>query len=136
MNRELAMTVRAQAAVFSSCRWFTASELSLLHACEPESMANLLSAWKCEGMLFSIVYQSIEYYPCYAFDKENGYMPAKELKLVLQEFGGSRSGWGLSFWFASVNGFLGGQRPQDLLKIMPGKVLSAAKDYMVGIQHG
>jgi hypothetical protein len=136
MGREYEMTVRAQSAALSSCRWFTVSQLSLLHACELENMANLLSAWKSEMMLFSIVHQSIEYYPCYAFDKENGYMPAKELKLVLQEFGDSRSGWGLSFWFASVNGFLGGQRPQDLLKIMPDKVLAAAKDDMVGIQHG
>lgn len=136
MDRELAMIVRAQAAVFSSCRWLTASELSLLHACELESMANLLSAWESEMMLFSVQYQSIGYYPCYAFDEGNGYVPAKELKSVLQEFKGSRSGWHLAYWFASVNGYLGGQRPQDLLKIVPDKVLAAAKDDIVGIRHG
>jgi hypothetical protein len=136
MGRELEMAVRAQSAALSSCTWFTVSELSLLHACELESMANLLSAWKCEGMLFSIVHHSIEYYPCYAFDERNGYMPTEELIFVLREFDGRRNGWSLAYWFASVNGYLGGQRPQDLLKIAPEKVSAAARDDLIGIQHG
>lgn len=136
MGREYEMTVRAQSAALSSCRWFTVSQLSLLHACELENMANLLSAWKSEMMLFSVEHHSFDYYPSYAFDKENAYIPAKELKLVLREFEGRRSDWGLAYWFASVNGYLGGQRPQDLLKIAPEKVSAAARHDLIGIQHG
>lgn len=136
MDRQLEMTVRAQAAVFSSCRWFAVSELSQLHGCELEIMANLLSAWKAELMLFSVEHSSIDYYPSYAFDKESVCTPAKELRLVLRAFEGRRSGWDVAYWFASVNGYLGGQRPQDLLKAEPGRVLAAAKDNLIGIRHG
>lgn len=136
MDRELAMTVRAQAAVFSSCRWFTAFELSLLRGCELEHMENLLSTWKTDLKIFSVEHRSIDHYPCYAFDEENGFMPAKELKRILQEFRGSRSGWGLAYWFASVNGYLGGHSPQDLLNIAPEKLLEAARADLIGIRHG
>jgi len=34
---------------------------------------------------------------------------------VLSVFRGRKDEWGLAYWFASVNSFLGGKRPQDLL---------------------
>lgn len=136
MDLEAEMTIRAKSATLSSCKWLTESELSILRGCELECMNNLLSSWKAEMMVFSIEHHSTEYYPCYAFDKENGYEPATELKFVLQEFGGSRNGWALAFWFASVNGHLGGLRPQDLYKIAPEQVLEAARDEVIGIRHG
>ncbi len=136
MNRQAEMTARAQSAVFSSCRWFTASEISLLHACDLDSMENLLTLWKTDLKVFSVEHRSIDHYPCYAFDEENGFMPAKELKPILQEFNGSRNGWGLAYWFASVNGYLGGHSPQDLLNIAPEKVLAAARAHLIGILHG
>lgn len=136
MDREAEMTIRAKSATLSSCKWLTELELSILHGCELDSMNNLLSLWKAEMMVFSIEHESIEYYPCYAFDEKNEYMPARELKRILQEFDGSRNGWGLAFWFASVNGYLGGHSPQVLLNIAPEKVLAAARADLVGILHG
>lgn len=46
------------------------------------------------------------------------------------------SDWGLAYWFASVNSFLGGKRPQDLLIDTPDRVVDAAKDEVAGVLHG
>lgn len=136
MDREAEMTIRAKSATLSSCKWLTGSELSILRGCDLECMNNLLSLWKAEMMVFSIEHESIEYYPCYAFDEKNEYMPVRDLKRILQEFDGNRNGWGLAFWFASVNGYLDGHSPQVLLNIAPEKVLAAARADLIGILHG
>ena len=38
--------------------------------------------------------------------------------------------------FQSVNGFLGGKRPQDLLATDPDRVIAAARDEVLGVLHG
>jgi hypothetical protein len=69
-------------------------------------------------------------------DPAAGYRPLKALAPVLHEFGTSKSGWGLGYWFAGVNSFLGGRRPLDLLATHPALVLAAAEDEMAGVEHG
>lgn len=77
-----------------------------------------------------------DYFPGYGLDPDNGYRPLAVLKAVIEVFKGGKGGWGLSFWFSSVNSFLGGRRPQDLLKAAPDHVLAAAKDELTSIGHG
>jgi hypothetical protein len=43
--------------------------------------------------------------------------------------------WGLAFWFAGVNSFLGDERSQDLLEVSPERVVAAARDEMAEVQH-
>ncbi len=43
---------------------------------------------------------------------------------------------GIAIWFASVNSFLGGKIPIDLLMIAPDIVLAAVEDEMAGVLHG
>ena len=48
----------------------------------------------------------------------------------------AKDGWGLAYWFASANSFLGGKRPQDVLLESPERVLAAAADEMAEVAHG
>lgn len=55
---------------------------------------------------------------------------------MLEIFRGKKDDWGLAYWFASVNSFLGGKRPQDLLISKPDRVVAAAEDEVAGVLHG
>ncbi|WP_456849297.1 hypothetical protein [Bradyrhizobium sp. USDA 4504] len=55
---------------------------------------------------------------------------------MLAAFRGHKSDLGLAYWFASVNSFLRGKRPQDLLISDPGRVVAAAEHDVIGLLHG
>jgi len=94
------------------------------------------SKWKKNGLIFAIPHNGIDYYPGYGLDPDQGYRPIKALKPIIDCFKGTRNGWGLAYWFESVNSYLGGTRPKDLLTSAPNKVLAAAADEMDGVAHG
>lgn len=77
----------------------------------------------------------MDYFPRYALDPSLDYRPAKSLAAVLAVFRGLKSDWGVAYWFASVNSFLGGKRPQDLLLQQPDRVVAAAEDAIAGVQR-
>lgn len=69
--------------------------------------------------LFRLACCGVDYFPGYALDPSAGYRPAKGLTKVMGVFRGRKDDWGLAYWFATVNSFLGGKRPQDLLIDQP-----------------
>lgn len=85
--------------------------------------------WHCR-------HRGVDYFPSYALDPSTGYRPAEGLARVLGVFRGRKDDWGLAYWFASVNSFLGGKRPQDLLIDQPDRVFAAADDEVAGMRHG
>jgi hypothetical protein len=58
------------------------------------------------------------------------------LARVIRILEGKKDAWGMAYWFASVNSFLGGERPQDLLATQPDRVIAAAQDELEDIAHG
>lgn len=130
------MLICAKRAVLNSTRWLSATEIKDLHGFNDKSPAEQPAEWLREGKIFSIHHDGAEYFPSYALDGMSGYRPLEIMSDVLKVFGATKDGWGIAFWFASVNGFLGGKRPQDLLTLQPGEVLAAAYDELQGIAHG
>lgn len=92
--------------------------------------------WKQEGLIFAISNESKDLYPGYGLDPGSGHRPLKSLKPILEVFKGHKESWGIAHWFASVNSFLGGRRPMDVLNSDPGRVLAAAEDEVAGVVHG
>lgn len=130
------MIAKAQAKVIKSTNWLTAKELSDFAGFKSTNASAQPAKWKAAKKIFSVKYKSQELFPSYAIDAQNGHRPIGGLQEVLREFGDTKDGWGLAYWFASVNGYLGGESPQNLLATNPGLVLKAAKDELMGIQHG
>ena len=75
-------------------------------------------------------------FPIYGLDPDSGYRPLKPLKAIIDVFKGHKEGWGVAYWFASTNSFLGGKRPMDLIRSEPSHVLAAAEDEVAGVVHG
>lgn len=105
---------------------------------EDRSSSNLsarISKWKELGLIFTISFQGEDYYPAFALDPQNDFLPWPGLKLILSSLE-DRSGWEIAFWFDSPNSYLGGRRPKELLATDPEIVFFAAQMEVQGIGHG
>jgi hypothetical protein len=133
---EARMAGEARKAVLESGDWLTASQIAVMadfSATNPSAQPN---KWKKDGRIFAINHHGADYFPGYALDPSAEYRPAKGLAKVLDVFRGHKNEWGLAYWFASVNSFLGGKRPQDLLLNKSERVIAAAQDEVAGVLHG
>jgi len=135
-QKEACMIANVQRAVFTSTRWLTTEELSKFVGLKEIDFRIRLNNWKSNNQIFTIESEGIEYLPEYAFNLQEKYRPIKILIDIIAVFGNSKNGWGIAYWFASNNGYLGGRRPQDLLIAEPDAVLEAAKDEQLEICHG
>jgi len=133
---EARMTAEARNAVLESGDWVTAAQVSELAGFSASNPSAQPNRWKREGLIFAVRHRGMDYFPDYGLDAATGYRPVKGLALVLGVFDKRKDDWGLAYWFASANGFLGGKRPQDLLKDEAERVRAAAEDETAIIAHG
>lgn len=133
---EARMMLAAKQAVLTSTSWLTIESLQKIQ--RPTLGVTLESPeeWIQQGRIFSIDNCGKYFFPFYALDSDHNFHPYKDLAEILSVFKGHRSSWGVAFWFSSINGFLGGLRPQDLLISQPQFVLAAAHNEIQGITHG
>lgn len=134
--KEAAMLERSRKAVLDSADWLTVAEIAERIESNQASLSELFGQWVRERRIFTIRRDGVDYFPGYGLDAGAGWQPFKGLETVLEVFGDARDGWGLAYWFLSVNSFLGGRRPQDTLASEPEQVIAAAKDEMQGVVHG
>jgi len=136
MMIEARMTAQARKAVLEGAEWLTAAQIAELAGFSASNPSAQPNKWKREGSIFALRHQSSDYFPGYGLDLAAGYRPIKALATIIKIFGASKDAWGLAYWFASVNSFLGGMRPQDLLAQQADHVIEAAQDEMNEIAHG
>lgn len=91
---------------------------------------------KPERLIFAIRHNGVDYYPDCCLDPGLEFGPRKDLRAILSVLKEKKDDWRIAYWFASVNSFLGGKRPQDELARQPDKVLDAARDEIDGVRHG
>jgi hypothetical protein len=134
--KEAEMAGRARSAILESGNWLTAAEVSKLAGFSDTNPSAQPNKWKRDGSIFAIRHNGIDYYPDYCLDPDLGFRPRKDVSPILAVLKQSKDDWKVASWFASVNSFLGGQRPQDVLAAEPGRVLEAARDEIDGVLHG
>lgn len=132
---EARMNAEARTHVFETADWLTAAQLSEIAGFTGQNASAQPNKWKREGRIFAIRQGGSDYYPGYALDPNNGYRPIKGLQPILALFH-ELEDWDIAIWFASVNSFLGGKVPKDLLLKVPDRVLAAAEDEVTGVLHG
>jgi len=133
---EARMTAEARKAVLESGDWLTAAQIAGMAGFSASNPSAQPNKWKKDGQIFAVRHRGVDYFPGYALDPSTDYRPARGLARVLGVFRGRKDDWGLAYWFASVNSFLGGKRPQDLLIDQPDRVVAAAEDEVAGVLHG
>jgi hypothetical protein len=125
---EANMKAKARAAVLLEPCWLSAAKISEMAGFSRSNKSAQPNKWKKEGLIFAINHRGNDYYPEYGLNSEDNYRPIKAMAQVIEIFGDTKDAWGMAYWFASVNSFLGGRRPRDLLESQPGRVIGAAKD--------
>ena len=133
---EARMAAHARGEVLASGDWLTAAQVAELAGFSTSNPSAQPNKWKKDGQVFAIRHQGLDYFPAYGLDAEAGFRPLKSLAPILAVFGEEKDGWGLAYWFASANSFLGGKRPQDVLAKSPDSVRAAAVDELAEIAHG
>lgn len=134
--REAAMLAKARREVLDASEWVTAAriaEIAGLSGSNPSAQPN---TWKQDRKIFAIENNGKDYFPDYGLDPDKRYRPRPVMADVLRVFGDTKSPWKLAFWFASVNSYLGGKRPLDLLATRPQDVIRAAQAEVEGVLHG
>ena len=100
----------------------TAAQVHAASGLNPRNRSEPASRWKREGRLFAVRRSGIDLYPAFQF--EDG-VPRPVIKKILAALPKEMTGWQIAMWFASGNGWLGGDEPQGRLAD-PDAVVDAA----------
>lgn len=133
--REAEMVALARVAVFEDADWLTAAQVAAIAGSSEENLSARLQEAAVDGAIFFIRQNGDDYFPGYALDPEQSYRPYRAIRTVIEHFKPAKDGWSSAFWFQSVNSFLGGKRPMDVLAESPSEVIAAAADESMGITH-
>ena len=97
-------------------------EVSGVRSANPSEPA---SRWKKEGKTFAVRIQKRDFYPAFQFQEG---VPRPVIKGVLAALPPCMTSWQKAFWFASGNGWLDGDEPQQRLDDGE-QVLEAARQF-------
>ncbi|BCQ29008.1 hypothetical protein NK8_71980 (plasmid) [Caballeronia sp. NK8] len=134
--REAAMRKAGMKRVLEASDWLTAAQIAQLAELSGSNPSQQPNRWKHDGMVFAVDINGKDHFPAYGLDPDRKYRPRRAMTDVLKAFGNSKDGWALAFWFASVNSYLGGARPLDVLQSDPKRVIEAAEAEVEGVVHG
>ena len=90
----------------------------------PKNKSEPASRWKREGRIFAIQDRGVDLFPQFQFQDGD---PRKVIAKILAALPEDMSVWQIAFWFASGNGWLDGDAPQDKLTNESAVVAAAAE---------
>ena len=90
----------------------TGVEVRAASGLKPRNKSEPASRWKREGRLFAVRRSGVDYYPAFQF--ADG-APRPLVKAILAALPEEMTGWQIAMWFASGNGCLDGDEPQERL---------------------
>lgn len=86
----------------------------------------LAARWRKEGRLLGVPHRGQTLFPGFQFDQDGGVRPViRDVLAALPREG--MSDWEVALWWTSANGWLGGERPVDLLDGDPAPLIAAAR---------
>lgn len=90
----------------------TAAQIHRLSGLRSKNKSVPASRWKAEGKIFAVRMTGRDRYPQFQF--ENG-APLPAIEKILAALPENLTAWQIALWFASVNGWLDGRKPQGCL---------------------
>lgn len=90
----------------------------------PKNPSDPAARWKREGRLFAVPQGNLDLFPAFQF--QDG-APHPVVRKVLKRLPADMTPWQIAFWFASGNGWLGGETPQSMLSSVDDVVDAAGR---------
>ena len=135
MQRAL-LQASAIKAIYKGTEWLTAVQVGVLFARQsgrasvnPSAAA---SRWKNSGAIFAIEFDGRDRYPQYAFGLD--FRPLREMAEIINIMKPAEP-LKLAAWFESTSSFLGGHRPREVIGHDARRVVDAALDSKVQLEH-
>src|SRR5262249_20775137 len=116
---QLRRNAEARRAFLAEFGTLTSKEVAELAGSRATNRAALANRWKAEGGIFAVETGGQTLFPAFQFSEDDG-QPRPVIAEVLAALGREYSGWQTALWFSGRNGWLGAQRPVDLLRSAPG----------------
>ena len=113
---------RLRAGYLRETALLTTAQVRSVSGLEPRNKSEPASRWKRERKLFAVRHRGADLYPAFQFEDGS---PRAVIKKVLAALPKDMSGWQVAMWFASGNGWLDGDAPQEHL-VEPDAVIDAA----------
>lgn len=114
---------KLRAEYLQETRLLTAAQVRAASGLKPRNNSEPASRWKREGRLFAVRRSGMDLYPAFQFIDG---APHPAVRKVLGALPMDMTGWQTALWFASGNGWLGGDEPQTRLSD-PEAVIEAAR---------
>jgi hypothetical protein len=102
----------------------TSAEVADAANSKAANRASLANRWREEGKVFAIRVGDQQLYPAFQFDEDG--RPVEAVGGALEHLRGELTDWQTALWFTTASGWLGGQRPVDILRDDPEAVAGAA----------
>ena len=103
---------RLRSRYFQETPLLTGAEVRAASGLNPRNKSEPASRWKREGRLFAVRRSGVDHYPAFQF--ADG-APRPIIKAILSALPKEVTGWQIAMWFASGNGWLDGDEPQERL---------------------
>lgn len=130
------MTELVQKSILDSGDFLPLEQIALRFGLSSAELKSMLDAWEAEGRIFSVAHTGCVLFPSYAFQDGAECMPAPALMPILTVLRATKNSWGIAYWFASINVYIGSRRPQDVLFSVGDQLMLAAKYEVAGVTHG
>ena len=115
---------RLRAQYLQETRLLTSAQVRAASGLSPRNKSEPASRWKREGRLFAVRRSGTDLYPAFQF--VDG-VPHPAIRKILAALPKDMTGWQIAMWFASGNGWLGGDEPQTRLSDPDGVVAAASE---------
>ena len=115
---------RLRAEYLQETRLLTSAQVRAASGLSPRNRSEPASRWKREGRLFAVRRSGTDLYPAFQF--VDG-VPHPAIRKILVALPKDMTGWQIAMWFASGNGWLGGDEPQERLSHPDGVIAAARK---------
>lgn len=120
---QLRMQAEAREAFLKNVPLLDSADVGELLGSKAQNTSAMASRLKREGKLFAITYRGVDLYPA---DQIVDGEPSPAIPHILEAFSGD-SPWTVALWLNSPSGWLGGDKPLDLLATEPDRVAEAAR---------
>lgn len=104
----------ARAALEDEFGLLSSAEVAAATGARAKNTSSLASRWRKEARIFAVPGgDGAHLYPAFQFDGTGRPRPA--VASIIEALAGLMDGWSLALWFIGSNGWLGGERPADVL---------------------
>lgn len=121
--RQLRLQAAARARFLEEVPLLTSQAVGELLGSEARNTSAMASRLKREGRLFAVTHKGTDLYPSFQVVEGEAHPAIRDVLAAFQ----AESPWTVALWFFTPSGWLGGERPMDLLAREPERVIEAAR---------